>query len=78
VAPREEALSKALSGLGRSMGQGVIEHARELGLELPPHLKDPGADPIPQDIIDVLRPLAGHYFPLLAPDRTTAGDPASA
>ena len=37
----EEALSKALSGLGKSMGQGIIEHARELGLELPPQLRSP-------------------------------------
>src|SRR5262249_10061435 len=43
----EEALGKALSGLGKNMGHGIIEHARELGLELPAQLDDPAADPTP-------------------------------
>jgi phospholipase C len=74
----EEALGKAVSGLGTSMGRGLIEHARELGLELLPQLDDPAAEPIPADIIQVFREVAGHYFPLLAPDKTAAGDRASA
>jgi phospholipase C len=69
----EEALGKALSGLGNSMGQGIIEHARELGLELPPHLADPDAEPTPRDIVDVLREIAWHYFPLLGPEGPAAG-----
>jgi phospholipase C len=75
----EEALSNGLSGLGRNMGHGIIEHARELGLELPSQLDDPAAAPTPQDIIEALRAfreVAGHYFPLLAPDRTAATHPA--
>ena len=44
----EEALGKGLSGLGKSMGQGIIEHARELGVELPPQLDDPDAELTPQ------------------------------
>ena len=69
----EEVVGKALSSLGKSMGQGLIEHARELGLELPPHLDDPAAEPTPQDIVDVLREVAWHYFPLLAPDGAGTG-----
>ena len=73
----EEALSQALSGLGNSMGQGIIEHARELGLELPPELDDPNADLTPQLIIEVFRQVAGHYFPLLAPEGIAAGHSAN-
>jgi phospholipase C len=73
----EEALGNALSGLGNSMGQGVIEHARELGLELPPQVDDPDAEITPDVIIDVLRQVAGHYFPLLAADRKAAGHSAN-
>src|SRR6478736_380311 len=69
----EEALGNALSRLGNSMGRGLIEHARELGLELPPELDDPNAEVTPQLIIDVFRQVAGHYFPLLAPAGTATG-----
>ena len=44
----EEALAKGLSGLGKTMGQGIIEHARELGVELPPQLDDPDAEITPR------------------------------
>ncbi len=73
----EEALSNGLTGLGKNMGHGIIEHARELGLELPSQLDDPAAAPTPEDIIEVLRQVAGQYFPLLAPDNRAAGHPAS-
>ena len=49
----------------------------ELGLELPSQLDDPASEPTPEDIIEVFRQVAGHYFPLLAPDSTVAGHPAS-
>ena len=63
----EEALAKGLSGLGKSMGRGIIEHARELGVDLPPQLDDPGAELTPDLIVEVLRDIAWHYFPRLAP-----------
>ena len=69
----EEALGNGLSGLGKSMGRGIIEHARELGLELPSQLNDPAAEPTPEDIIEVFRQVAWHYFPLLAPHKRSAG-----
>jgi hypothetical protein len=73
----EEALADGLSGLGVSMGHGIIEHARELGLELPSGLDDPASEPTAEDIIETFRQVPGHYFPLLAPDSTIAGHPAS-
>jgi len=63
----EEALGRGLSGLGKSMGHGIIDHAREIGVELPPELEDPGAEITPAQIVDVLRHVAWHYFPRLAP-----------
>ena len=63
----EEALAKGLSGLGKSMGRGIVEHARELGVDLPPQLDDPKAELTPDLIVDVLRDIAWHYFPRLAP-----------
>jgi hypothetical protein len=73
----EEALAKGLSGLGKSMGKGIIEHARAIGVELPPELNDPDAQITPDQILEVLRGVACHYFPLLTPD-FTQGSPRSA
>ena len=64
----DEALGKALSGLGKGMGQGLIEHARALGVQLPPQLDDPSAELTPQLIVEVLRDVSWHFFPRLAPD----------
>jgi phospholipase C len=63
----EEALAKGLSGLGKSRGRGIIEHARELGIDLPPELDNPDAEITPDLIVNVLRDIAWHYFPRLAP-----------
>ena len=50
------------------MGHGLIEHARELGVQLPSQRNDPAATPQRADILQVLRQIAGRYFPLLASD----------
>ena len=50
------------------MGQGVIEMARELGLELPPRADQPNAEITPEVMLGLLREISWHYFPLLAPD----------
>ena len=59
------------------MGEGIIEHARALGVELPPELDDPTTELTPPLIIDALRRVAWRYFPLLAPDGTGSGHSAS-
>jgi phospholipase C len=64
----EEALNNGLSGLGKTMAQGIIEHAGELGIELPTH--DP-TDLTPAATLDLLRQAALNYFPKLAPDAAT-------
>jgi phospholipase C len=61
----EEALAQGLSGLGKTMGRGLIEQARQLGVTLPPQVDDPDAEITPDVIIDVLREVSWHYFPLL-------------
>src|SRR5689334_1199098 len=61
------ALGKALGHLGKDVGPGIIEHAREMGVQLPPQLDDPSAELTPQLIVEVIRDVAFHYFPLLAP-----------
>jgi hypothetical protein len=66
------ALGKALGYLGKDVGPGIIEHAREMGLQLPPQLDDPSAELTPQLIVEVIRDAAFHYFPQLAPG--DAGD----
>jgi phospholipase C len=63
----EDALNKGLSGLGKSIGPGIVGHAKELGVELPAELDDPTTEPRPSVILDLIRHAAWHYFPLLAP-----------
>jgi phospholipase C len=65
-------VDKALSGLGKAMGPGIIEHAREQGVKnLPSELDDPDTPLTPRLIIQVIRDVALHYFPRLAPEGET-------
>ena len=64
----EDRLNQGLSSLGKTIGPGIIEYARENGVELPPQVDDPDAELTPAIIVEVLREVARHYFPLLAPD----------
>jgi len=66
------ALGKALGYLGKDIGPGIIEHARQMGVKLPPQLDDPSAELTPQLIVEVIRDVAFYYFPRLAP--ASAGD----
>src|SRR5262249_29608197 len=73
----EEALAKGLSGLGKSMGQGLIEYAKQLGLELPPGVEQSDGAMTPE-LIGGIRQIAWHYSPLRARDAARAGQPANA
>ena len=65
-------VDKALSGLGKTIGPGIIAHAKARGVEnLPPELDDPDTPLTSQLIIQVLRDVAWHYFPRLAPEGET-------
>jgi phospholipase C len=67
-----ELLGKALSGLGKAAGPALIDKARTLGATLPPDLDDPNTELTPELIVEVLRDVAWHFFPQLAP--VTAAD----
>ena len=60
-------MGKALGYLGKDIGPGIIEHARKMGLQLPPQLDDPSAELTPQLIVEVIRDASFHYFPQLGP-----------
>ena len=62
-----EVVGKAISTLGKHIGAGVIEKAKELGVELPPQLADRSVELTPEIIIEVVRDIGFHFFPLLAP-----------
>jgi hypothetical protein len=62
-----QTMGKALGYLGKDVASGIIEHARQTGVKLPPRLDDPSAALTPQLIVEVIRDIAFHYFPQLAP-----------
>jgi phospholipase C len=68
-----EVVGKGLSALGKGMGPAIIARAREMGVQLPAELNDPGAELSPSHIVGVLREVAGHFFPLLAQDTKDPG-----
>jgi phospholipase C len=57
---------KGLSGLGKALAPGLIEHARGTGARLPAQLDHAGAEPPPQLTIEILSEIAARYFPALA------------
>jgi phospholipase C len=57
-----EEIGKGLSGLGFTIGPGLIAKAKELGVELPAELDSQGRLP-PARILECLREIAGHFFP---------------
>jgi phospholipase C len=63
-----EVVGKGLSALGKGLAPAIIARAREMGMQLAAEVSDPGADLPPRLIVNVLRDIAGHFFPLLAGD----------
>jgi len=61
-----EQMSKALSTLGKTMGGGLLEHARQAGYAVPPALSGASGSASAQQIIAALRGIAGQFFPRLA------------
>jgi phospholipase C len=59
-------VSRGLSTLGEATGHGLIAKAREMEMKLPVELDNPGTALTPRAIVDVLRAIASHFFPLLA------------
>ncbi|MCB0863124.1 MAG: hypothetical protein KDB66_07925 [Solirubrobacterales bacterium] len=59
-------MGKALSTLGNTAGGGMLEHAKEAGLTIPPELADPDNPPTPEQFIEGIRKIAFQVFPGLA------------
>jgi hypothetical protein len=57
-------MGRALSVLGKTAGSGMLEHAKQSGLAIPPELTDPNSTP--EQIITALRGIAAQVFPRLA------------
>ena len=57
-------MGKALSVLGKTAGSGMLEHAKQSGLVIPPELTDPNSSP--EQIVTALRSIATQVFPRLA------------
>ena len=68
-----EVIGKGLSTLGKGLAPAIITRARQMGVPLPAELNDPEADLPPGRIVDVLRDISGHFFPLLAGDKKDPG-----
>ncbi len=72
-----DVVGKGLSTLGKAAGIGLLDKAREdasrLGVQLPPELSDPEVELPPGAILDVMRELCAHFFPLLAADAKDPG-----
>jgi phospholipase C len=63
-------LGQALSNLGKALGPGLLEHAKDSGLPVPADLTDPNKPPTPQQLVDFIFGIAAKYFPRLVPDET--------
>jgi phospholipase C len=57
-------MGKALSTLGKTAGGGMLQHAQQAGITIPPELTAP--NPTPQQTVAGIRAIAGQFFPRLA------------
>jgi phospholipase C len=61
------AYGEAISTLGKALGPGLLEHARQSGHTLPAELTDLDHPPTPEELVDFVRGIAATYFPGLVP-----------
>jgi phospholipase C len=59
-------MDKAFSTLGKAMGGGMLEHAKQSGITIPPELTDPTSPPSAAQVVAFLRSVAAQIFPRLA------------
>jgi phospholipase C len=59
-------MSKAFSTLGQAMGGGMLDHAKQAGITIPPELTDPASPPSAAQVIAFLRSITAQFFPRLA------------
>ena len=61
-------IGEALSTLGKALGPGLIEHAKQSGIPMPAGDRRRQGAPTDEQLVEVIFALAAHYFPLLAGD----------
>ncbi|MET0144952.1 MAG: alkaline phosphatase family protein [Ilumatobacteraceae bacterium] len=66
----DAALGKVVSRLGKTLLDGVRQHAADNNIKLDGAPDDPNVDVPPENIVTVLRSAASLYFPQLAPTST--------
>jgi phospholipase C len=66
-------LGEALSTLGKAIGPGLIEHAKQAGLPIPADLADSNEPPTGEQLVEFVFGIAAHYFPRLADAAETSG-----
>ncbi len=59
-------MQRALSTLGKAMGGGMMERAKQAGITVPPELTDPTSPPSAEQMIAFLRTITARFFPRLA------------
>jgi phospholipase C len=59
-------MEKALSTLGKTMGGGLLAHAKQAGYTVPAELTDPNTPPSAEQVIAFLRSVAAQFFTRLA------------
>ena len=59
-------LGQALSPLGKAIGPGIVEHAKQAGLPLPADIANAKGPPTDEQLVEVIFVIAAHYFPRLA------------
>ena len=59
-------LGEALSPLGRVIGQGVVEHAKQAGFPVPAGAADSTEPPTGEQLLDIVYEVGAHFFPRLA------------
>ena len=64
-----QTMGKTLGYLGKDVAPGIIEHARQMGVKLPPQLDDPSAELTPQLIVEVIRDVAFRWRPISGVNR---------
>ena len=69
----EDLMNKALTTLGHAMGGGMMEHAKQAGITIPPELTDPASPPSAEQTIAFLRSITARFFPLLAATTAKVG-----
>ena len=59
-------LGQALSPLGKAIGPGIVEHAKQAGLPIPADIANAKEPPTGEQLVEVVFEIAAHYFPRLA------------